>query len=256
MILQRLATSIRKQDWFTVLIETLIVVLGVFLGIQLGNWNDARGDHAREAVYLERLVGDLERDGDVLREVTQSQQARLAAIAAILGDAFGEAQPESLKTSASVGDHETEFPFPPGLELNEAERDSFLSYALLGRIFNETNTTFASLQSTGDIVILRNQDLAYELARYYATVDNVKELEEGTVRRARDEAATVAKRNGLNPFGRNDYDAVVAAVAADPELAASLRALRSMAVLDYSAVTTVSGWAAELGPRVAAEAGE
>ncbi|MEM5518639.1 hypothetical protein WNY37_16900 [Henriciella sp. AS95] len=26
MILQRLATSIRKQDWFTVLIETLIVV--------------------------------------------------------------------------------------------------------------------------------------------------------------------------------------------------------------------------------------
>ena len=42
MILQRLATSIRKQDWFTVFIETLIVVLGVFLGIQLGNWNEAR----------------------------------------------------------------------------------------------------------------------------------------------------------------------------------------------------------------------
>ena len=35
MILRRLATSIRKQDWFAVVIETLIVVMGVYLGIQL-----------------------------------------------------------------------------------------------------------------------------------------------------------------------------------------------------------------------------
>lgn len=55
MILQRLAISIRKQDWFTVFIETLIVVFGVFLGIQLGNWNGARADRAEG----ERLVGRL-----------------------------------------------------------------------------------------------------------------------------------------------------------------------------------------------------
>jgi hypothetical protein len=55
MILQRLATSIRKQDWFTVVIETLIVVFGVYLGIQLGNWNGARADRAEG----ERLVGQL-----------------------------------------------------------------------------------------------------------------------------------------------------------------------------------------------------
>ncbi len=42
MILRRLATSIRKQDWFAVVIETLIVVLGVFLGLQVNNWNEAR----------------------------------------------------------------------------------------------------------------------------------------------------------------------------------------------------------------------
>ena len=37
MILRRLATSIRKQDWFTVFIETLIVVFGVFIGLQVNN---------------------------------------------------------------------------------------------------------------------------------------------------------------------------------------------------------------------------
>ena len=44
MILQRLATAIRKQDWFTVIIETLIVVFGVFIGLQVNNWNEARKD--------------------------------------------------------------------------------------------------------------------------------------------------------------------------------------------------------------------
>ena len=42
MILRRLTDALRKQDWFTVVIETLIVVLGVFLGLQVNNWNEAR----------------------------------------------------------------------------------------------------------------------------------------------------------------------------------------------------------------------
>jgi hypothetical protein len=46
MILQRLATSIRKQDWFTVVIETLIVMFGAFLGLQVNNWNQARFERA------------------------------------------------------------------------------------------------------------------------------------------------------------------------------------------------------------------
>lgn len=61
MILQRLSESIRKQDWFTVFIETLIVVLGVFLGIQLGNWNSARQERDLEQAYLTRLHDDFMR---------------------------------------------------------------------------------------------------------------------------------------------------------------------------------------------------
>jgi hypothetical protein len=42
MILRRLTNAFRKQDWFTVVIETLIVVFGVFIGIQMANWNEAQ----------------------------------------------------------------------------------------------------------------------------------------------------------------------------------------------------------------------
>ena len=59
MILRRLTTAIRKQDWFTVGVETLIVVFGVFIGLQVNNWNETRLNKSEERIYLERLNSDL-----------------------------------------------------------------------------------------------------------------------------------------------------------------------------------------------------
>lgn len=60
MILQRLATSIRKQDWFTVLIETLIVVFGVFIGLQVNNWNEAQVERQDERGLVAQLSASME----------------------------------------------------------------------------------------------------------------------------------------------------------------------------------------------------
>ena len=46
MILRRIAEAFRRQDWFTVFVETMIVVVGVFVGLQVDNWNAARVDDA------------------------------------------------------------------------------------------------------------------------------------------------------------------------------------------------------------------
>jgi len=59
MILRRLSESIRKQDWFTVVLEILIVVIGIFIGLQADDWNRARLQQAEENEYLTRLAGDL-----------------------------------------------------------------------------------------------------------------------------------------------------------------------------------------------------
>jgi uncharacterized membrane protein len=42
MILHRLTKSILEQNWLTVAVEIIIVVLGVFLGLQVNNWNEWR----------------------------------------------------------------------------------------------------------------------------------------------------------------------------------------------------------------------
>lgn len=55
MILQKLANAIRRQDWFQVTVEILIVVIGIFLGLQVDDWNTQREDRVQEGIYLERL---------------------------------------------------------------------------------------------------------------------------------------------------------------------------------------------------------
>lgn len=59
MILRRLSTALRKQDWVTVLVETLIVVFGVFIGLQVQNWTNEHGRRQLEASYTVRLHKDV-----------------------------------------------------------------------------------------------------------------------------------------------------------------------------------------------------
>lgn len=61
MLLRRITQHIKDQNWFAVFIDFIIVVVGVFIGIQVANWNDARAERQREIVLLERLHNDFER---------------------------------------------------------------------------------------------------------------------------------------------------------------------------------------------------
>src|SRR5210317_2190466 len=62
MILRRLAEAVREQNWFTVLLEVLIVVIGIFIGLQVDDWNEKRKDRHREIEYLQRIETELGQD--------------------------------------------------------------------------------------------------------------------------------------------------------------------------------------------------
>lgn len=55
MLLRRVTEHVKAQNWTAVVLDFAIVVVGVFIGIQVSNWNDARGERALERVYLQRL---------------------------------------------------------------------------------------------------------------------------------------------------------------------------------------------------------
>ncbi|HKJ75189.1 MAG TPA: hypothetical protein VKA19_13830, partial [Alphaproteobacteria bacterium] len=59
MILSRVIHHVKGQQWTAVFLDFLIVVLGVFLGIQASNWNQYAADRRTETEYLGQLQGDL-----------------------------------------------------------------------------------------------------------------------------------------------------------------------------------------------------
>jgi hypothetical protein len=61
MLLKRLAQGIRSRDWFTVFVELVVLIVGVFLGLQVDDWNQRRLDRIEEQYYLDRLGRDLKR---------------------------------------------------------------------------------------------------------------------------------------------------------------------------------------------------
>ncbi len=87
MLLRRVTNHINQQNWFAVFIDFLIVVVGVFIGIQVSNWNGQRADRALEQEYLERIYFDAVRsinssvqDQDWSDERMQTQAIVLTSI--------------------------------------------------------------------------------------------------------------------------------------------------------------------------------
>ena len=59
MVIRRIRDHVAEHNWFAVAVDVGIVVLGVFLGTQVSNWNEERKDRAQGHEDRQRLVADL-----------------------------------------------------------------------------------------------------------------------------------------------------------------------------------------------------
>lgn len=166
MILRKLADAIRTQNWFTVTIEILIVVIGIFLGLQVTEWNEARWDRADEQRYLAELETDL---GFALQEIDETMNnARLRkAAGAFVFEGAGQ-----LETFASFKRMGKNFGLPRQEEANP-ENHLPLIFSVT-RIVDKHGDAYAELVATGNIGILRDRSLVRELSRYYSRYDEIQ----------------------------------------------------------------------------------
>ena len=142
MILRHLTEALRRQDWGTVLVEIMIVVLGVFIGIQVANWNEERSDRRLGEDYRQRLIEDLQKDLSRLR-------GRETYYNIVL---------ESVREANRL--LQTPSPDPMAL-VKAAYRASEVNYD------PPTRATWDQIVSSGDIGLLP-RDAAGQLAEYFA----------------------------------------------------------------------------------------
>ncbi|GAB5456162.1 MAG: hypothetical protein Hens2KO_23910 [Henriciella sp.] len=64
MLLRRITKHVKEQNWFAVGVDFVIVVVGVFIGLQVSNWGEARSVRAETDRTLELLLPNLEASED------------------------------------------------------------------------------------------------------------------------------------------------------------------------------------------------
>ena len=66
MILRRLSQSLQEQNWTAICIEFVLLVTGVFLGIQVANWNEERTQRLQERSFLAQLRDEISGNDQVI----------------------------------------------------------------------------------------------------------------------------------------------------------------------------------------------
>jgi hypothetical protein len=59
MLIRRFSEHLREQNWFAVGLDFAVVVLGIFIGLQVADWNQARLDREEAAYHLNFLYTEL-----------------------------------------------------------------------------------------------------------------------------------------------------------------------------------------------------
>ena len=109
MILRRIKAHVEEENWFAVGIDFCIVVIGVFIGLQVANWNEARSENERVASQLASFRSELILARDYFAAAQAYLDDRIEGVATLRhrleqGDDFTEEEFNPLVASAVRGD--------------------------------------------------------------------------------------------------------------------------------------------------------
>lgn len=113
MLLRRISNAVRRQDWFTVLIEICVVVIGLLIGLQINNWNETRVEKQTERKFLERLHVEILATEDDLGGFSDIAERRDSLLKSAAGVVFGNDQNAELtgdQCVAIIMSHAYNFP--------------------------------------------------------------------------------------------------------------------------------------------------
>jgi hypothetical protein len=108
MLLRRVTKHIQDQNWLAVGLDFLMVMSGVVVGFQITAWNEARQDHQKEHLILERLHADfiaIEQRTSETSEILENRRESATALADMMIGQTQESEPERFRTllGGSIG---------------------------------------------------------------------------------------------------------------------------------------------------------
>ena len=149
MLLRRITEHVKAQNWTAVALDFVIVVVGVFIGIQVANWNDVRQERLSEAQYLERFADEIELTIEHIREERAFAENSLRALEDFTTELYRDGASDEELVSATNG------------------------YTTTGAFFanfRPNRTTFDDLITTGNFDIIGDEAIRSGLIKLHAAL--------------------------------------------------------------------------------------
>lgn len=148
--MKRFFRSLARQDWTTVLVELLVVIVGILLALQVDQWADGREHRTSERTYLSRLKEDLLIERARIDDAQGYAINRLAAV--MLLERFAQ---------------------DPSSKIEDAKRVPWAIETASWRSFPRINNfVYGELQSSGRMSLIRSVTLRRALAEHYAQIQH------------------------------------------------------------------------------------
>jgi hypothetical protein len=146
MSLRSLALRLRARDWTAVTIEVLIVIVGVFIGLQVSDWNETRKENERGREYLQRLHDELLQDAGSLTQISKF---------------WSQVQGYGESAMAHAED---------GVLREGSAWKTLLAYHHASQVwpYRKPDVTFQEILSTGNLLLIRDPALRERIARHYS----------------------------------------------------------------------------------------
>jgi hypothetical protein len=130
--------------------EIILVVIGILCAVQINGWNEERKNQKLEIVLLEKIHQDLE----IQLEIIDTQLIHE-------------------KTMISLCDSANKY-FQGSISMNTLH--SLLDKVSTRLTFIANKATFNSMNTTGNLVFIRNDELQEEIIRYYQQLDYASQV--------------------------------------------------------------------------------
>jgi hypothetical protein len=150
VIFRRITQHLKDQNWFAMVLDLLIVVVGIFIGLQVDAWNESRQERVMEGNYLERLLVDMNLSIELQLEVFNLEKAGIDSMDKLARD---------LKDGT----------------LDEQDRDSTVqALNYIGWVENPKTrlVTLNELQSSGNISQIQNSEIRDALGQLRRSLED------------------------------------------------------------------------------------
>ena len=158
MILRRFMQHVKDQNWFAVGLDVIVVIVGIFLGMQVTEWNEQRELQLQEISYLEALQEDINRLNEVFDIKIEFEDSR----SKLGGYIYGLLEQEDF--------------------MNKKDEIAGGMLALTNRrTANFSSPVYTDLLSSGKLILIQDETLRKEIIAFFSALEfNERVLEKNS----------------------------------------------------------------------------